>query len=66
MTIEYTKNGVAQKPATVSIGISGFESDNKYRLDLKFESKGAVIVPVDIQIKNWTETVVDPSDIHNW
>lgn len=66
LTIEYTKNGVAQKPATVSIGISGFESDNKYRLDLKFESKGAVVVPVDIQIKNWTETVVDPSDIHNW
>ena len=66
LTIYYTKNGVEQTPATVSIGISAFESDNKYRLDLKFEQKGATVVPVNIQIKNWTETEVDPSDIHNW
>lgn len=66
LTVHYTRNGVEQNPATVSIGISAFESDNKYRLDLKFESKGAAVVPVNIQIKEWTETEVDPSDIHNW
>lgn len=66
LTIYYTKNGVEQNPATISIGISEFKSDSKYRLDLKFESKGATVVPVNIQIKNWTETDLEQSDIHNW